>query len=130
MNRPRRNLVVACVVLLAASGPFVGFYWYYDCGHASVEKIPRLHGKTVERVISELGQPDSVLSYTMANSPGDEFRIALFNFYPPDRPGSGDAPIKELWWKHRRYSVVVWFHKVGDRWIALDTCRWKQGVAF
>jgi hypothetical protein len=74
MKRPRRNLLVGCVVLLAAVGPFVGFYWYYDCGHASVEKIPRLHGKTVERVISELGRPDSVQSYTMANSPSGSRR--------------------------------------------------------
>lgn len=131
MNPFRRKTVAICAVMLAStSGVLVAVYWYYDLGHAAVEEIPNLHGKAIEEVIRKLGEPDSQLSYTMGNSPGGELRGPLFFYYPPERPDNREVAIKELWWEHSRYTVVVWFHKMGEQWIALDTCRWKKGVQF
>jgi hypothetical protein len=88
---------------------------YVDCGHRAVEEMPDLHGKSIDEVTRTLGEPD------------DQH---FLYYYPPDRPDSRDVAIKELWWKRRRYTVVVWFHQVGEQWIAFDTCRWKEGVEF
>jgi hypothetical protein len=99
-------------------------------GHDLVEQMPDLHGRAIEEVTHRLGEPDTELSFTMGNSPGGEFRVPLFNYYPPDRPGSRNVAIKELWWRHSRYTVVIWFHKDEDHWVAFDSCRWKKGIAF
>jgi hypothetical protein len=99
-------------------------------GHEEVEKLPHLHRKTKSEVISELGRPDQSLTFTLANSPGGEFRCELHNFYPFNRPEGVHLPIKELWWKHPEYTVVVWFQKVASEWVAFDSCRWKKGIEF
>lgn len=99
-------------------------------GYDLIEQTQDLRVKTIEEVTVRLGKPDSELSYTMANVPKDELHVGLYNYFPPDRPDTRDVAIKELWWKRGRYTVVVWFHQVGDRWIAFDKCHWKEGEAF
>jgi hypothetical protein len=112
------------VAVLAAS------YWYLDIGHDPVERMPWLHGKSLSAVTAELGEPTRQFEYTMATSPGGEFRVELFNTYPPNDPKTADVRINELQWDRTRFHIAVWMHRVNGEWIVLDTCRWKTGVAF
>jgi hypothetical protein len=105
-------------------------WWHFDWGHEPVEKLAHLHGKPLDAVIAILGQPDRQLDYTMAESPGGEFRVELYNTYPPGDPEAAQARIKELQWHRARYHVAVWMHQVNGEWVVLDTCRWKEGVVF
>jgi hypothetical protein len=103
--------------------------WYWDWGHAWVEKLHHLHGQTPETVVAELGEPNTRHEFAMADC-CDEFRIELFNVYPPTDPRTAQVRIKEFQWHHRRYHIAVWFHQVNGEWVAVDTCRWKEGIAF
>jgi hypothetical protein len=109
----------------------VGFsWWYFGWGHEPVEKLPHLHGKSLEAVIADLKEPDRRLDYTMADCPGGEFRIELYNTYPLSDPKAAQARIKELQWHRPRHRIAVWLHQVNCEWIVLDTCRWKEGIVF
>jgi hypothetical protein len=105
-------------------------WWYFDWGYEPVEKLSRLHGQPLQTVLASLGQPDSQLDYTMADSPNGEFRIELYNTYPRTDPNAAKARIKELHWHRARYHIAVWLHYVNGDWVVLDTCRWKEGIAF
>jgi hypothetical protein len=105
-------------------------WWYFDWGHDRVEKLPHLHGQPLETVLARLGEPDRQLDYAMADSPDSEFRVELYNTYPPGDPTASKARIKELQWHRARYHVAVWLHQVNGEWVVLDTCRWKEGVVF
>jgi hypothetical protein len=105
-------------------------WWCFDWGHDSVEKIPRLHGKSLDAVIADLKKPGQQLEYTMRENPGGEFRVELCNTYAPSDPRAADARIKELQWHRPRYHIAVWFHQVDGEWVVLDTCRWKEGTVF
>jgi hypothetical protein len=105
-------------------------WWYFDWGHDRIEELPHLHGKPLEAVIASLGKPDWHLEYTMADSPGGEFRVELYNTYPPGDAKAAQARIKELQWHRARYHVAVWMHRVNGEWFVLDTCRWKEGIVF
>jgi hypothetical protein len=96
---------------------------------ASVRKVPSLHGATEERVLAELGEPNRTYEFPVEDG-GDEFRIELWNTYPPGRPQSEGVRILEWEWRYKEFSFAAWFHKVGGRWVVLDTCLWKKGVAF
>jgi hypothetical protein len=126
----RRTALLAGAVLLSGVLAAGALGWYFDWGHAPVEKLPRLHGQTLEAVIAQLGPPDRQLEYRLADSPGGEFRVELYNTYPPDDPKAAQARIKELQWRRARYRVAVWLHEVDGGWVVLDTCRWQQGVEF
>jgi hypothetical protein len=114
------------LVLLTAGG-FA--WWYWEPGHDAVEKIPQLHAKSLDFVLEDLGEPDRRDEFPMTEAVG-EFRVELFNTYPPDDPTATNVRIKELQWDYSRHHIAVWFHKVDGEWRALDTCRWKEGVHF
>lgn len=121
-------------VALALAGIFVAtqayiVQWYYDMGHAPVEKLSFLSGKSIDEVESILGAPDDDLIIPLAQVQ-DGFRCELLNFYSPKKPENKEVVFKELSWKRSRYTITVWFHNVGGRWLCLDTCRWRKGVAF
>lgn len=59
-----------------------------------------------------------------------QFRIELFNTYPPNNPIARQAKIRELQWHRTRFHFAVWLHQVNEEWVVLDTCRWQEGVAF
>ena len=103
---------------------------HFDWGHDPVERLPWLDGQPLGTVLAELGEPERRLEYTMANSPGGEFRVELYNTYPPDDPVAQQARILELQWHRNRYSIAVWMHKVNGEWAVLDSCRWQAGIAF
>jgi hypothetical protein len=94
-------------------------------------KMPQLHGLTVDAVLTELRQP----ARDCESAIGDdvawvEFRIELHNFYPPSDPQSATVRIRECQWDYGGRHLAVWFHRVDDRWVVLDTCQWPEGVEF
>lgn len=130
-NAPPSRLFKYGVALLAILLAATGFaWWYFDLGHGPVEKMPWLHGKSTKEVLAELGEPSREFEYTMGKSPGGEFRVELFNTYPPNDPKTADVRIKEMQWHRMRYHVAVWMHQVNGEWVVLDTCRWKEGIVF
>jgi len=103
--------------------------WWFDILHDAVEKIPRLHGKELSVVIAEFGKPDQTHEINLAD-PLPEFRVELYNVFPPDDPMTASVTIRELQWHYTTYNVAVWLHCVNGKWIVVDTCRWKEGVVF
>ncbi len=102
--------------------------WVQD-PDARVGKVKALHGADENRVLSELGEPNETFEFPVEEFYG-EFRIELWNTYPPDDTRSRGVRILEWQWRYKEFSFAVWFHKVDGRWIVLDTCRWKKGIAF
>ena len=128
---PRTVRIALGLIIVAL---IVGIIWILSnekqtTYHDRVEKLPWLHGQTLSAVFAELGEPWQQFDYTMATSPGGEFRVGLYNTYPPNDQ-TADVKIKELQWHRKGYSVAVWLHQVKGEWIVLDTCRWKEGVVF
>lgn len=110
-------------------GAFMFVAWFFDIGHKDVEKLPRLHGKTLDEVVAELGSPNESDDFKL-DQPLPEFRIEIYNTYPPDDPNTPSVEIRERRWHRARYSIAVWFHRECNRWVAFNTCRWKSGVVF
>jgi hypothetical protein len=125
-----RRTLPAIGVVLAIVALALGIAWYLDWGHHPVEKMPWLHGQSFEKVLAALGEPSRQIDYTMGTSPGGEFRVELFNTYPPGDPKTKNVQIKEMQWHRHRYHVAVWLHMVNGEWLVLDTCRWQKGVVF
>jgi hypothetical protein len=125
----RRTVLIAGTSVLALLAVGTS-WWYFDWGHADVERLPDLRGKPLDAVITSFGEPDQQFEYTMADSPGGEFRVELHNTYPPDDAEAAQAKIRELQWHRVRYHVAVWMHQVHGEWVVLNTWRWKAGVDF
>lgn len=127
--RGKLAITAGIVGLFALLASMAIAWWYWDWGHAPVEKLAHLHGRSMEAVVGELGEPDSRYQFPMSGCAG-EFRVELFNTYPPQDPNSAQVQIQELQWHYERYHVAVWFHEPKGKWIVLDTCRWEEGVEF
>src|SRR5712692_6256773 len=115
----RRTPFVVGVALLGGLLATGAAWWYFDWGHAPVEKLPNLQGQGLEIVLAQLGKPDRQLEYSMADSPDGENRVELYNTYPPDDPKAAQARIKELQWHRARYHIAVWLHQVNGEWVVL-----------
>ena len=123
----RTGLVITALVavsLVLALGS-----WYFDLGHDYVEKVPGLHGRSMEEVRARFGPPDWERSFSMGDPLG-EFYVELYNMYPPDDPNTKNVRITEWRWVYRRYNVAVLFQEVEGRWIVVSTCRWYHSVHF
>lgn len=94
-----------------------------------VTKKPEYHGRQIDAIVSELGEPDRAATLQM-NQGLDEFRAELRNTYPHDGPASASVVIKELWWRQGDYTLTIWFHQVNGEWVALDTCYWHDSIVF
>ena len=99
--------------------------WYYDIPHGPVEVVLSLHGKTDGAIFDQLGEPDIDYEFTMDQIVCG-FRRKLLNSYPPN----SKIVIRECTWKYSRYQLTVWFHKLDSDWIALNSCRYQNGVVF
>lgn len=113
----RRRITIIVATSLVTIAIVICFVWYFDWGHDPVEKLPWLHGQPLMKVFAELGQPYHQLEYTMGKSPGGEFRVELYNTYPPNDRETMDVRIKELQWHRSRYHIAVWTHLVNGEWI-------------
>jgi hypothetical protein len=128
----KRNLFWTLVFGSAGIAVFAIVYimaWYCDMGHAAIDKMPFLTGKSIDEVESILGTPDEVQTIPLEQI-RDDFRCELLNYYSPAKAENKGIKFKELSWKRSRYTITVWFHQVGDRWVSLDTCRWRKGTVF
>ncbi len=104
--------------------------WHLEKAPPSfVEKAQPLHGLSDKSIFSRLGKPDHSDEFTMSEVVG-EFRIELSNTYPPSTPASANVVIRECTWRYADYSLTVWFHKVGNQWVSLDTLKYSRGVRF
>jgi hypothetical protein len=126
----RLTAVIAGAAVMAGLLAVGVSWWYFGWGHEPVEKLPHFQGKSLQAVMASLGEPDRQLDYKMADSPGGEFRVELYNTYPPGDPKAAQARIKELQWHRARYHIAVWLHQVNGDWVVLETCRWKEGIVF
>lgn len=93
------------------------------------DRISALEGKTDAQVTMLLGKPDSATEFLM-DTVHDEFRIGLFNTYPPNGPKSSNVRIREWRWSYRYFNVAVWLHFINGQWQVLNTCRWKHDTKF
>jgi len=116
-------VTVFTAALLAAA------IWYFDIPHAAVEKVPSLHGDSVDQIMDRLGHPAHEFWFAMDEAVG-EFRVELFNFYPPKSPDNDKVEIRESTWEYSRHRLTVWFHRPNGVWVALDTCRYRNYVRF
>ncbi len=91
--------------------------------------LPDLAGLTEEQVKSRYGPASHEYSFKMS-APMDEMRAPLLNKYPPGTPGRETIRIREIHWKDGEYSITVWFHRIDDRWVVLDACRWHTSIRF
>jgi len=124
--RFRLRTLMIVFLLLALSAPWWVGAWRDP---ELVVKLRHLHGKPLEAVIASLGKPDRQTEFIMAECVG-ELRTELFNTYPPDDPKVQQVLIKEWQWDRVGYHTALWMHQVNGEWVVLDTCRWKDGVAF
>ncbi|MBX9625307.1 MAG: hypothetical protein K2X82_15985 [Gemmataceae bacterium] len=102
--------------------------WGQDRGKW-VDKVEALHRATEERVLAALGEPNQTWEYPVDKA-GDEFRIELWNTYPPGDARSRGVQILEWQWRYKEFSFAVWFHRVDGRWVVLNTLRWRKGIEF
>ena len=131
MNSPTKKTLLISLAAVVGGGLLTIAVWYYDLLHAPAEKVLALHGRSESDILKQLGQPTSELVFTMDNAEG-EFRIELYNTYPPGAPNNNNVHIRECTWDYSRHKLTVWFHKPDEdgNWVALDTCRYQNGIAF
>lgn len=65
----RRSAVIAGAGMIAGLLPVGISQLYFGWGHKPVEKLLRLHGKSLEAVIAELNKPDRQLDYARQTAP-------------------------------------------------------------
>src|SRR5262249_21424947 len=104
----RMILILICLTIaLAATIAVVGLALWpapgalaaeeVDEGHQPVEKIPRLHGRSLMEVLSELGAPDEEKEFSMEwRNTDPHLRRELNSLYAND-PG---IRIRELHWRY------------------------------
>ena len=121
-----RTIAIATAVIATLMAVAV---WYFDIPHAPVEKVVALHGQTDIAVMERLGTPTHEYTFTM-DEPLGEFQIELYNTYPPNSPGNSDVEIRECTWEYSRHRLTIWFHKPDGKWVAMDSCRYRNGIVF
>ena len=129
MKPPQYRIRTMAVVTAVVATLLSLAVWYFDIPHAPVEKVSALHGQTDANVVNRLGAPAYEYAFTM-DTPLNEFQIELYNTYPPGSPNNLNVEIRECTWEYSRHRLTVWFHKPQGTWIALDTCRYKNGIMF
>ena len=103
--------------------------WFFDIPHAPVEKASTLHGDSLAQVFDRLGNPAHESWFKMDEVIG-EFRVELFNTYPPNSPDNSEVEIRESTWNYSRHRLTVWFHRPNGDWVAFDTCRYRNDIQF
>ena len=126
----RRYVLITIVFVAVCAVCIVYAWWRNDWGHAAVERLEWIHGKSLETVLEHLGEPDLRIEYAMKDCPGGEMRVGLYNTYPPTDPLTRDVRILELQWNHVPYSIAIWLHWIDGNWVVLDTLRWKSHLTF
>ncbi|MDA7906688.1 hypothetical protein OAU26_06265 [Mariniblastus sp.] len=117
------TIITAVAVLLPV------MIWCFSAPEDLVTKVPKLHGKTDAAVLGTLGKPNQKYEFTMDDAVG-EFRIELYNTYPPGAPNNKNVEIREWTWVYRHHRLTLWLHKPNGSWVVLDTCQYKNGIAF
>jgi len=129
--------LLSCVTLIMILGIFgneacskpaqISKKWYVDAD--KVGKVPSFHHQKIADILHHLGKPVSKQEFSMAEC-CSEFQIELMNTYNPHDATSKNIRIRQWQWNHLDKHLVLWFHKVGDEWIVLDTVKWPDGVDF
>jgi len=116
----KMRFILAAVVSLLLAG----------C-HKDVEELTQFHGMTEAAVIAEQGAPGSSNVMTLKRGVElPELYVEIHNTYHPDDPATDGVKIKELRWDRAGFTEAVFMHEVGGSWVVLESCRWKDGVAF
>lgn len=56
--------------------------------------------------------------------------MEIHNTYDPTDPKVEGVEFKELRWDRAGFTKAVFMHQVDGTWPELESCRWKDGVAF
>ena len=98
MKRKTVALMLGLLVVCVSIG-VVGYLVVSDADHGDrgglVTKKPEYHGRQIDAIVSELGEPDQVDTFPIRPGLG-EFRLELLNTYSLDDPASADVLILSL----------------------------------
>ena len=93
-----------------------------------VDELHRLEGALETDLLHEFGEPSSRREFPMGEC-CSEFEIELYNTYPP-KAGHDKVVIRQWDWDYEGYTLTVWLHQLEGQWVALETCRYGDGVEF
>lgn len=124
--------VLLLVIMPLTRALLVKYVPYQPATHSS-DSVARLwdyHGREYDECVSTLGPPAISTTITLDEAQS-EFRIELQNWYPPSRIGNRlFVRFIEATWHYGNYSVTLWFHRVGNKWICLDSVRYLHTIRF
>lgn len=94
-----------------------------------VAEHPELVGQPRDAMVARFGPPTRSRDVRLSEGVS-EMQIELLNHYPPDDPASAGVVIREDWWIWGGHTLVLWSHRVGDRWVVLETVQFTDDVEF
>ena len=130
MSTKIRVLIV--VLATAALTAVIAISFLSDKGNETIfqpENPERFIGNTESELVLTLGEPNTRDTYAMDQAYG-EFRVSLFNTYPPDLPNLSEIQIREYTWEYDHNKFTAWLHAVDDEWQILDTCQYETEAVF
>jgi len=94
-----------------------------------VEK-PEWMDKTFKQVEAKLGSASSKETFNMKDGPITEFRGKLEVLFPRSNPESQSIQINEASWMEGECVLTLWFRKMKDNWVVVDTLYWHKDSDF
>ena len=86
-----------------------------------------LRRQDLDAVLVALGPPATESEFAMSEC-CSEFRIELWNTYPPDDPAAESVRIRELTWDLSGHYLTVWADSASGRWQVLENVIYPQGT--
>ena len=119
-----RAFVIVLLALPAAGGVL---FYFFDFGHAAVEKPNEYIGVSYIGVVETLGKPEYECAYPLSEANGN-FREPLQYVLKGSDP---KTIIRESRWKFNRHTIDIWFTSdPNGKWTSVDALRWQDGVQF
>lgn len=90
-----------------------------------------VRGKPMDELVKLYGPPHKTYEVKMDEGV-PEFRIELYNDYPPGEPQSKGIIITEHTYRYDEdgYQATIWYHDVAGTMTALQAVSWNDGVKF
>jgi hypothetical protein len=95
-----------------------------------VNTKPEYLGKSFQVIKESKGSPQSEETFSMKDAIINEFRGKLEVLFPRSKPEYQSVVIKEATWHDQDCRLTLWFKKVKDGWVVVDTLYWHKGTEF